>query len=77
MYKGKEITVQFPLSGVEITLWLGATAVILLITSEIISPWYGQLGLLIDKRKLRRAGFVFLILFLLVVFAQIYEIFTY
>lgn len=68
---------QFPLSEAEITLWLGATVIILLVTSEIISTYYGRIGLLINKRNLRRITLVFFILFLLDIFIKVYEIFTY
>ena len=56
---------MFPLTLWDITLWLAVTAVILLMTAEIVSPYYGRTNLLIDKKKLRNVslivGFIFLI----------------
>ena len=68
---------HFPLSATEIMTWLGATAFTLLVTSEIISPWYGQIGLFIDKRKFKGVAIFFFAVFLVSVFIQVYEIFTY
>jgi len=49
----------------DIVLWLAVTAMILLATSELVSPHYGRTSLLIDKKKLRNVslivGFIFLI----------------
>jgi hypothetical protein len=44
---------QLPLSFFDITLWLAITAIILLVTVELISPNYGRLNILIDKNRLR------------------------
>jgi hypothetical protein len=45
---------QFPLSVSDIGLWLAVTAIILLITSELISTSTGPLGnVAIDKKRLR------------------------
>ena len=68
---------RFPLTSADMLLWLGITAILLLITSELVSPYYGQIGLLIDKKRLRRFALIFLILFLLYVLVQIYEIISY
>jgi len=65
---------QFPLTFTDISLWLAITAIILLITSELISPYYGRANLLIDKRKLRTTALTMGILFMLTVAIRIYEI---
>ncbi len=45
---------QFPLSVSDIGLWLAVTAIMLLITSELISTSTGPLGnVAIDKKRLR------------------------
>lgn len=67
---------QFPLSFNDISLWLAITAIILLITAELISPQYGQANLLIDKRKLRTAALIVGLLFMLTVVIRIYGIIT-
>jgi len=65
---------QFPLSFWDISLWLAVTAIILLITAELISPYYGQTNLHIKKGRLRTAALTFGILFLLSVIIRIFQI---
>ena len=47
---------DFPLSFSDISLWLATTAIILLVTSELISPYYGRTHLLINKKRLRNTA---------------------
>ena len=68
---------QFPLTLMDMMLWAGMIAILLLVTSEFLSPHYGQIGLLIDKRKLRLTALFSTILFILVALLQIYEILTF
>jgi uncharacterized membrane protein YgaE (UPF0421/DUF939 family) len=63
---------QFPLSLFDITLWLAITAIILLATSELISPFYGKTSLLIDKERLRLAAIGVGITFIVSILAQIF-----
>jgi hypothetical protein len=63
---------QFPLSLSDIILWLAITAIILLATSELISPYYGKTNLLVDKNRLRLAALGVGIVFIVSVLAQIY-----
>lgn len=65
---------HFPLTLEGISLWLAFTAIILLITSEIISPYYGRTTILIDRRRLRTIALIVGILFLFTVFIEIYQI---
>lgn len=67
---------QFPLSFWDLSLWLAVTAIILLVTSEFLSPYYGQTNLRINKRRLRTAALAFGILFMLTVVLRIVEIVT-
>jgi cytosine/uracil/thiamine/allantoin permease len=67
---------QIPLTFWDISLWLAVTAIILLITAELISPYYGQTNLLIDKKKLKNAALITAILFLITVAIRIYGIIT-
>jgi hypothetical protein len=62
---------QFPLSFWDISLWLAVTAIILLITSELISPYYGKTNLLINKRRLRNVAIIVSTLFLITVAIRI------
>ena len=65
---------QFPLSFWDISLWLAVTAIILLITSELTSPYYGKTNLQINKKRLKNAALTTGILFLITVAIRVYEI---
>ena len=65
---------QFPLSFWDLSLWLAVTAILLLVTSELISPRYGKTNLLIEKKRLRNVALTISILFLVTVIIRIYEI---
>lgn len=62
---------RFPLSFWDISLWLAVTAIILLITSELISPYYGKTNLLINKKRLRNVALTVSTLFLITVAIRI------
>jgi len=64
----------FPLTFWDISLWLAVTAIILLATSELISPHYGKTSLIIEKRRLRQAALLLGTLFTITVLTRIYEI---
>jgi len=65
------VKTQFPLGFWDISLWLAVTAIILLITSELISPYYGKTNLLINKRRLRNVSIIVSTLFLITVAIRI------
>jgi hypothetical protein len=44
---------QFPPGFWDINLWLAVTSITSLITSELISPYYGQTNLSINKKRLK------------------------
>jgi len=67
---------DFPLTFWDISLWLAITAIILLITSELISPYYGKTNLLINKKRLKNVALVVSTLFLITVVIRIYGIIT-
>lgn len=67
---------NFPLSFWDISLWLAVTAIILLITSELTSPYYGKTNLLINKKRLKNTALTTGTLFLITVAMRIYEIIT-
>jgi hypothetical protein len=62
---------SFPLSFWDISLWLAVTAIVLLITSELISPYYGKTNLLINKKRLRNVAIIVSTLFLITVAIRI------
>jgi len=57
---------SFNVSLWDIGLWLGVSAVILLITSELLAPYYGRSKIAMDVKRLRTvaiaAGITFLII---------------
>jgi len=65
---------NFPLGLWDISLWLAITAVILLITSEMLSPRYGKINIRIDRKRLRTAALTVSILFLTTVAIRVISI---
>jgi len=61
----------FPLGFWDISLWLAITAIILLITLEMLSPKYGKINIYINRKRLRNVTLVVLILFLATVAIRI------
>jgi hypothetical protein len=66
---------QFPLSFWDISLWLAVTALILLVTLELISQSYLKSKIPISKKNLRIVTYSVGILFLITVIIRFYEIF--
>ena len=62
---------NFPLSFWDMSLLLAVTAMILLITSELISPYYGKTKLAINKKRLRNTALTFSTFFLATVVIRI------
>jgi hypothetical protein len=54
----------FPIILLDISLVLAVTTSILLITSEILSPFYGASNLKLNKRKLKNTAYVASMIFL-------------
>ena len=66
----------FPLSLWDLSLWTAVIAIILLATSELLSPYYGRTRLMIDKRRLRLVALLVAVVFLATVAYRIYGIIT-
>jgi hypothetical protein len=64
----------FPLGFWDISLLIAITAIILLITSEMLSPHYGKTNILINRKKLRNAAIVTSTVFLATVAIRIANI---
>ena len=64
----------FPLSIWDISLLLAITAIILLITSELLSPYFGKVNLKINRARLRNSALATSILFLATVALKIISI---
>jgi len=65
---------NFPLGFWDISLLLAITAIILLVTSEMLSPYYGKANILINKKKLKNTATAISILFLITVTIRIINI---
>jgi hypothetical protein len=65
---------MFPLDFWDISLLLAITAIILLITSEMLSSYYGKVNILINKKKLKNIAIITSILFLTTVAVRIINI---
>jgi hypothetical protein len=64
----------FPLDFWDISLLTAILAIILLITSEMLSPYYGKVNIPIDKKRLKRSSIAFSVIFLGTVAVRIVEI---
>jgi hypothetical protein len=68
------MNLQFPLSVSDIGLWLAVTAIILLITSELLSSSTGKLGnVAIEKKRLRLTALTFGIAFMATVVMRVFQ----
>lgn len=62
---------SIPLGFDDVSLWLAIIALILLITSELLSPYYGRINIAINRRKLRHVALITSLLFLVTVAVRI------
>jgi hypothetical protein len=67
---------QFPLTFWDLSLWLAVISIILLVASELASPYHGQTNLLINKKRLKRAALTMGVLFLITVAIRIVSMIT-
>jgi len=65
---------RFPLGLWDISLLLAVTAIILLVASELLSPYYGRANLKINKKRLKNAAITTSILFLATVAIRVISI---
>ena len=68
---------QIPFTFWDLSLVLAVTSIILMITAELISPYYGQTNLTINKKKLKNAVLATGTLFLATVAIRIYTIIAF
>jgi len=64
----------FPLGFWDLSLWLAITAIMLLVTSELLSPHYGNANIYINVKRLRKTAIAVSILFLATVAIRIANI---
>jgi len=65
---------SFPLTFWEIGL--AVIVIILLATSEILSPYHGETGIVIEEKRLKMVAIFFAMLFMLIVLIRVYQIIT-
>lgn len=65
---------MFPLDFTDLSLFLAATSITLLVTSELLSPYYGKTNLKISTKRLKNAALATSILFLATVAVRIANI---
>jgi hypothetical protein len=66
--------VLFPLGFWDLSLWTAVVAIILLVTSELLSPYYGKTGIMINRHRLRLVALLVAFLFLGTVAYRVYQI---
>ena len=65
---------KFPLSMSDIGLWLAVTAIILLVTSELLSSSTGKLGnVAVEKKRLRIAALALGLGFMATVVMRVFQ----
>jgi uncharacterized membrane protein len=64
----------FPLNLDELSILIAVTAIVLLVTSELISPYHRRVRIYLSRKRLRQAAVVFSIAFLVIVGVKIYQI---
>jgi len=64
----------FPLDLWSLSLLFATTAIILLITSELLSPHYGRMNIKINRKRLKNTAMAFSIAFLATVAIRIISI---
>lgn len=65
----------FPLGLWDISLFLAVTAMVLLVTSELLSPYYGKANLRINKKRLRNTALMTSTLFLVTIAFRVITLF--
>ena len=64
----------FSLSLWDLSLWLAASSIVLLVTSEVLLELIGENQVRVDRTRVRIAGFVVAILFLITIALRIFEV---
>jgi hypothetical protein len=64
---------EMPLSYWDVAVWTGMTAIVLMVTYELMSPLYGGLGLPVDRFRLRVAMVALVLVFFVLLGFRIYQ----
>ncbi|MEM2889415.1 MAG: hypothetical protein QXM52_03005 [Candidatus Bathyarchaeia archaeon] len=68
---------MFPLNLWDISLLTAITAIILLITFNMLSPYHGKVNILINRKRLKNTAMAFSLIFLATVALRIINIILY
>jgi hypothetical protein len=58
--------VNFPLSFWDVDLLMAVIGIILLVASEMLSPYYGRTNIIINRKRLRNTALTVSVLFLII-----------
>jgi hypothetical protein len=58
----------------DLSLWTAIIAIMLLVTSDLLSPYFGRTVIIINRQRLRIAAMILAFIFLGTVTYRIYEI---
>lgn len=64
----------FVLSLWDLGLWLAVSSIVILVASEVASPYYGRVNMLLELKKLRMVGIAFGIVFMFIASIKIASI---
>ena len=64
----------FPMDLGELSILIAVTAIILLVTSELISPYHRRIRIYLSRKRLRQTAIFFSIMFLVIVGIRIFQI---
>jgi hypothetical protein len=62
---------QFPLTLSDISLWIAITAIILLVTSELLFSYSGDINFPIDKKHMRLTALILVTAFMVTVLIRV------
>jgi len=68
---------SLPLTFDDLSLWLAAAAIILLVTYELLSPSYGRSSVYINRKKLRNAALTVSALFVMTLMVRLVTLVIY
>jgi len=69
--------VQFPLTFWDLGLWLAVVTILLLVTAAIVSSYYGEATLFIEKNRLEIAALILGLLFIFTVAVRVYQMIAF
>jgi len=69
--------VQFPLTFWDLVVWLAVVTIILLATAEIVSSYYGEATLFIEKDRLGTAALILSLLSIIIAAMRVYQIIAF